>query len=268
MVRVAVAAPVAGAAATLLGIGHAYWAIAAAVLVLHQGADRSRTLRRGADRLAGTWVGLIVAAGILWLHPQGWWLAVILAVLQLVIELLVVRHYGLASVFITAAALTIATGSRQVNVGELLLARGSDTLVGCAVGVAVYLVSSRFQESTRLVDAIADTLAAVATTVPHLAADTASLQGRGARRDLQMAVIALRDADDAAAAGSERLRAEGRRRQPDVAMAEHVAYRVICACWEMDVRNAGPLLSAEEAEAFRARLADLAVAIRTAPTAP
>ena len=113
MVRVAIAAPLAGAAATLLGIGHAYWAIAAAVLVLHQGADRSRTLRRGADRLAGTWVGLILAAGILLLHPQGWWLALILAVLQVVIEMLVVRHYGLASVFITAAALTIATGTRR-----------------------------------------------------------------------------------------------------------------------------------------------------------
>ncbi|OPX06506.1 hypothetical protein B1790_27210, partial [Mycobacterium sp. AT1] len=132
MVRVAIAAPLAGTAATLLGIGHAYWAIAAAVLILHQGADRSRTLRRGLDRLVGTWVGLILAAGILWLHPQGWWLAVILAALQLTIEMLVVRHYGLASVFITAAALTIATGSHRVDVGELLLARGSDTLVGCA----------------------------------------------------------------------------------------------------------------------------------------
>ncbi|MDT5179814.1 MAG: hypothetical protein QOJ95_4012, partial [Mycobacterium sp.] len=197
MMRVAVAAPLAGAAATVLGIGHAYWAIAAAVLVLHQGADRSRTLRRGADRLAGTWVGLILAAGILWLHPQGWWLAVILAVLQLVIEMLVVRHYGLASVFITAAALTIATGTRHVDIGDLLLARGSDTLVGCAVGVAVFLVASRFQESARLIDSIADTVDAVAATVPHLAADTATLAARASRRDLQLAAIDLRDAADA-----------------------------------------------------------------------
>ncbi|WP_161600622.1 FUSC family protein [Mycolicibacterium hodleri] len=262
MVRVAIAAPLAGTAATLLGIGHAYWAIAAAVLVLHQGADRSRTLQRGADRLVGTWVGLILAAGILLLHPQGWWLALILAVLQVVIELLVVRHYGLASVFITAAALTIATGTRQVDIGDLLLARGSDTVVGCAAGVAVFLGLSRFQESTRLVDAIAECLDAAASAVPHLAKDTATLAARTSRRDLQLAVIDLRDAADAAAAGSTRLRATGRRLGPAAIAAEGLAYGTIAACWEMDGRAAGPLLGADEANAVLAQLRELAFALR------
>lgn len=262
MVRVAIAAPLAGTAATLLGIGHAYWAIAAAVLVLHQGADRSRTLRRGLDRLAGTWVGLILAAGILWLHPQGWWLAVVLAALQLTIEMLVVRHYGLASVFITAAALTIATGTHRVDVGELLLARGSDTLVGCAVGVAVFLVLSRFQESTRLLDSVADTVDAVAATVPHLASDTATLAARTARRDLQLAAIELRDAADAAAAGSARVRATGERLAPAAVAAEHLAYRAVAACWETDGRGSGPLLGPADADAVARRLRGLATALR------
>ena len=262
MVRVAVAAPLAGTAATLVGIGHAYWAIAAAVLILHQGADRNRTLRRGLDRLAGTWVGLILAAGILWLHPQGWWLAVILAALQLTIEMLVVRHYGLASVFITAAALTIATGSHRVDVGEVLLARGSDTLVGCAVGAAVFLVLSRFQESTRLLEAIADTVDAVAATVPHLAADTATLAAGTARRDLQLAAIDLRDAADAAAAGSARLRATGELLAPATVAAEHLAYRAVAACWETDVRGSGPLVGPDDADAVVIQLRGLAAALR------
>ena len=268
MVRVAIAAPLAGAAATLLGIGHAYWAIAAAVLVLHQGADRARTLRRGADRLVGTWVGLILAAGILWLHPQGLWLALVLAVLQLIIEMLVIRHYGLASVFITSAALVIATGSRQVDVAELLLARGTDTLVGCTAGVAVFLLMTRFQESTRLLDSIADTVAAVAATAPHLTADTTTLAARTSRRDLQLAVLDMRDAADAAAAGSVSLRAAGQRLQPAVTAAEHLAYAAIAACWEMDDRASGPLLDAEHAEPFRAQLLELAVALRTAAAPP
>ena len=262
MVRVAIAAPLAGTAATLLGIGHAYWAIAAAVLVLHQGADRSRTLRRGIDRLVGTWVGLILAAGIVWLHPQGWWLALILAALQLTIQLLVVQHYALASVFITAAALTISTGSHRVDVGELLLARGSDTLVGCAVGVAVFLVLSRFQESTRLLDAIADTVDAVAATVPYLAVGTATLAARTARRDLQLVAIDLRDAADAAAAGSARLRATGERLAPAAVAAEHLAYRAVAACWEMDGRGSGPLLDPDDADAVALQLRGLATAIR------
>ena len=268
MVRVAIAAPLAGAAATLLDIGHAYWAIAAAVLVLHQGTDRSRTLQRGADRLVGTWVGLVLAAGILWMHPQGWWLAVILAALQLVIEMLVVRHYGLASVFITAAALTIATGSHRVDVGELLLARGTDTLIGCAVGVAVFLVLSHLQESTRLLDAIADAVNAIATTVPHLADDTASLAARGARRDLQLATIDLRGALDAAAAGSRRLQAAGERLGAAAAAAEHLAYGTIAACWELDNRAAGPLLGRVDALDFAAQLRELAAAMRTGAAAP
>lgn len=263
MVRVAIAAPLAGTAATLLGIGHAYWAIAAAVLILHQGADRSRTLRRGLDRLIGTWVGLILAAGILWLHPQGWWLAVILAALQLTIQMLVIRHYGLASVFITAAALTIATGSHRVDVGELLLARGSDTLVGCAVGVAVFLVLSRFQESTRLLDAIAATVDAAAAAVPHLAADTATLAARTARRDLQLTAIDLRDAVDAAAAGPARMRTAGERLAPAAVAAEHLAYRAVAACWERDGRASRPLLGPADADAVARQLRGMATALRT-----
>ncbi|MEU0496807.1 FUSC family protein [Mycobacterium sp. NPDC006124] len=262
MVRVAIAAPLAGAAAVLLGIGHAYWAIAAAVLILHQGSDRSRTLRRGADRLIGTWVGLILAAGILWLHPQGWWLAAIVAALQLMIEMLVVRHYGLASVFITAAALTIATGSHRVDVVDLLLARGSDTLIGCAVGVAVFLAVSRLQEADRLVDAMADVVDAVAATVPHLADDTATLAARAARRDLQLAAVDLREAVDAAAAGPTRRRAGGERLRPATEAAEHLAYRAIAACWEADVRTAGPVLGVGDAESLARRLRELAVAMR------
>ncbi len=269
MVRVGIATPLAGAAATLLGIGHAYWAIAAAVLVLHQGADRSRTLRRGAERLVGTWVGLALAGGILWLHPQGLWLALILAVLQFVIEMLVVRNYGLASVFITAAALTIATGTRQVDIGEVLLASGSDTLVGCAVGIAVFLVTSRFQESTRLVESIADTVDAVAATSAHLAApDTATLPARAARRDLQLAAVTMRDAADAAEAGSVQQRATALRLTPVVTAAEHLAYRTIAACWAMENHTSDPLLGADDAEAYRAQLHRLATALRQGATPP
>jgi uncharacterized membrane protein YccC len=186
----------------------------------------------------------------------------------LIIELLVIRHYGLASVFITAAALTIATGSHRVDVGDLLLARGSDTLVGCAVGVAVFLVLSRFQESTRLADAIADAVDAIAATVPHLADDTATLAARTSRRDLQLATIDLRDAADAAAAGSVRLRATGGRLRPAADAAEHLAYGTIAACWEMDDRASGPLLGPDDASAFGHQLNRLAAALRTGAVPP
>ena len=142
--RVGIGVPFSEFIASALGVEHAYWAMAAAVLILHQGLDWLRTLERGLQRLLGTWAGLVLAAVILTLHPQGLWLVLTLAVLQFTIEMFVVRNYALAVVFITPTALTIATGGLVVgDVGDLLLARGLDTLIGFVVAVAVYLPTAR-----------------------------------------------------------------------------------------------------------------------------
>lgn len=235
MLRVAVGIPVAGALAAALGLTHPYWAMAAAVLVLHQGSDRTHTLRRGGERLVGTWIGLGLAGVILLLHPQGLWLALILTLLQLTIELLVTRNYALASVFITATALTISSASHPVDVGEVLLARGADTLIGCAVGVAVYLVAVRFQETTRLPTAIAAVLDAVADTCEQVAADhSMTLAARTARRELQVATLAMREAEEAAQSGSAAQRATAQRLATTTMAAEHIAYRTLSACWAME----------------------------------
>ena len=48
----------------------------------------------------------------------------------------VIRNYALAVVFITAAALTIAAGGHPVpHVGHMLWVRGSDTVIGCVIGL-------------------------------------------------------------------------------------------------------------------------------------
>ncbi len=235
MLRVAIAVPIAGAIAAVLGIGRAYWAMAAAVLVLHQGADWLRTLKRGTERLLGTWIGLGLAAVILLIHPQGWWLVLVIAALQFTIELLVVRNYTLAVVFITATALTIASGSRKVDVGELLVSRGVDTAIGCAVAIAVYLLAVRQQETTRFTDAITRTLDATTAPCVHLArGDAATLPARMARRDLQVATIAMVDAYDAMLGGSASVRTSAEPLGAVVTGTEQLAYRIIAACWAMD----------------------------------
>jgi uncharacterized membrane protein YccC len=274
MQRVAIGVPLAGAAAMALGVDHAYWAMAAAVLVLHQGTDRSRTLRRGAERLLGTWVGLGLAGVILSLHPHDLWLVVLLALLNLVIELLVVRNYALATVFITTTALTISSGTHTVDIGHLLLARGIDTLIGCAVGVAVYLVTARWQEFTRLTDAIGRTLEAAADVFPHIAAgDTASLAARAARRDLQIAAIGLMEADEAMLAGSPRNREIAEQLLPAVTASELLAYRTIAACWTVEHRTDGvefgrSLFDGQSAQPDVRALQALAAAVRSGEAPP
>lgn len=241
MARVAVGVPLAGLAAAAFGVDRAYWAMAAAVLVLHQGADLVRTVRRGGERLLGTWVGLGLAAVILWTHPHGLVIAAVLAVLNFTVEMLVVRHYALASVFITATALTIAGGGHPIDVGHVLLARGLDTLIGCAVAVAVYLALARRQEHRRLDDAIGHTLDAIATAADDLAGgDATSLQARTRRRDLQRSVLHMLEAHDAAAAGTGAQRAGARELWPVVVATEHLAYRTIAGFWAAEKSGAPP----------------------------
>ena len=267
MWRVGVAAPVAGAVAGTLGIGHVYWAMAAAVLVLHQGTHRLATLRRGADRVLGTMVGLGLAAAILALHPQGLWLVLVVAALQFVIELFVVTHYGLATVFITAMALTIASGGGRTDIGELVIDRGVDTAIGCGTGLVVYLLAVRRQEAHRIGEALVAMLGRTSTATGFLArGDAASLASRAARRDLQNSVFDVVAAEDAARNGSRRDRAAAARLAPTVAAAEHLGYATVTACWAAEQRT-DELFGSADPAAYLALLQAISDSIRT-PAAP
>lgn len=77
-------------------------------------------------------------------YPQGLWLVLTLVLLQFIIEMAVTRNYALAVVFITAAALTIASGGHPVpDVGHLLWVRGVDTFLGCVSGLVILAMTCR-----------------------------------------------------------------------------------------------------------------------------
>lgn len=265
--RVGVAVAISGVIAVLISqaltMTHAYWAMAAAVLMLHQGFDWQRTVARGAERTLGTWLGLGVAGAILALHPQGLWLALVIGALQFAIEMYVVRNYTLAVVFITPAALTIASGGQPIdNLGELLLTRGSDTLIGCAVALAVYWATQRLRHPTGLHTAITATLDAVTATLPHLAADDAtSAAARTARRDLQLRAMELLPAYDASIGGSAAQRVGAERMWPTVVATEQLAYRTLAACWGAE-RDRDTDAGAEAAADTAAALSEQVCALR------
>ena len=60
------------------------------------------------ERIIGTLLGLALAGAVLWVAPQGLWLALMLAALQFFICMLVVGNYALAVIFISALAITLA----------------------------------------------------------------------------------------------------------------------------------------------------------------
>ncbi len=268
MVRVAIAAPLAGACVASFGISHAYWAMAAAVLMLHQGDHRIATFQRGAGRVLGTLAGLCLAALILGAGPTGLWLALVLASLQFAIKMSNVRNYALATVFTTATGLTIASAAHRVDVGGLLLDRALDTVIGCGIGILVYLAAARLQEAHRIRESLTRTMMHVLTATEFLArGDGSSLAARRARRDLQESIFDLNAAGDAAHKGSQRDRATAARLNPVIAATERLGFATIAACWAAEQGNVG-LFGSADAESYLTLLRELSGSIDTAVPLP
>ncbi|GAA4779800.1 FUSC family protein [Actinomycetospora chlora] len=243
LVRVGVAAVLAGTLGVVVGLEHAYWAVAAAVLVLCQGLGWSGTLERAVLRLAGTLLGLLVAAAMFAAAPTGVALALTIAVLQSLAQWLLPRNYGVGVVAVTPLALAIGTGAHTPDPGALLLARGLDTAVGCAIGVLVFLA---VRPRAALPDPralVAATLREAARVVPFLAAGrTATPEARGARRDLTTRLLAVADAHDvgelAAPLGPHPHTTAW---WPALDAAHRLGQQVLAACWALDTGVAEPV---------------------------
>lgn len=133
-----VAVAVAGSLSTLAGLGHPFWAMAAAAVPL-VASSRSNSLRRGAHRILGTLIGVLVTAVILlpFGTPAPIVLAILVVLFQFPTELLMTRNYGLALVFFTPLILMMTQLAYPVPPGELLVDRALQTALGALVGIAV-----------------------------------------------------------------------------------------------------------------------------------
>lgn len=236
VLRVGLAILLAGALAGFLDMQRAYWAMAAALLMLYQGFDWPRTLLRSVERTLGTWVGLLLAGAILWWHPTGPWLALLVMALQFLIEIIVVRNYALAAVFITGVALTLASGGHAVDdLRGLLLARGLDTLLGCACALLAFRLVPPRADARTITQGIAQCLSAMPDVCAALASgDVTTPAARAARRDLQHRSGQLEQRVDEAVAGSDAARRDAARWWPGVSICQRLVYRLLAACWDSE----------------------------------
>ncbi|MCJ1707057.1 FUSC family protein [Microbacterium sp. VKM Ac-2923] len=138
---VGIAALLAGVAGVLLVQTHWYWAMVGAVAAVG-GAHVTARLIRGVQRLVGTLLGVLIAAGLLALQLPPWLVIIVAVVLQAGAELFVGRDYGIAMLFITPLALLMVSLASPVAPGLLLRDRVIETLIGVAVGTAVAIVSA------------------------------------------------------------------------------------------------------------------------------
>lgn len=122
-----------------LGLGHQYWAMVAAVVPL-QALRARHVVFRGLQRIIGTTLGLIPLAIVLWMDLGPWGTIAAVAVCQFIVELMVIRQYLIAQMFVTPLALLSISLSGTVDPGSMLMDRVMETLVGSLVGMAVLLL--------------------------------------------------------------------------------------------------------------------------------
>ncbi|WP_431074230.1 FUSC family protein [Microbacterium phyllosphaerae] len=149
LVRVAIVAVIGVLLGLVIDPTRTYWIVGSAVAVIGVAAARRAAVQRGLHRMLGTVVGAGVYALLALLHPSGLWLALLLGALQFTIELVVVRHYALALVFITPLVLLL-TGAATGDIGSMDVAfeRIVDTVVGAALGAASGLLHPRAAAKT------------------------------------------------------------------------------------------------------------------------
>ncbi|WP_413249413.1 FUSC family protein [Sinomonas flava] len=146
--RYALATAAAGSAGVLLGVDHANWAIASAVIPL-AAADPGRhlrpglpsVLRRSGHRVLGTFAGLAVTLALFAPGLDAATAALAVMALLFPTELFMARHYGLALGFFTPLILMMTQLAAPADPAVLVAFRALDTVIGVAAGILVAAVA-------------------------------------------------------------------------------------------------------------------------------
>jgi uncharacterized membrane protein YccC len=123
--------------AVALQLERPYWVPVSCMAVI-QGTMLRAVWNRNLQRVVGTAIGMLVAWGLLSLPLDPWAVAPILILLSFTVEWLIVRHYGLETVFVTPLTILLAEAARlnpQASHAVLIQSRFLDTAPGCAVGL-------------------------------------------------------------------------------------------------------------------------------------
>ncbi|MDR3369502.1 FUSC family protein [Rhodoferax sp.] len=136
--------------AQVLHMERAYWVPMSCMAVM-QGATLRAVWHKQVQRIVGTAVGLLLAWALLQLVLDPWRVALLMMTLTFCIEVLIVRHYGLAVIFITPLTIFLAEAAYlgQGSSTVMLQARLWDSVLGSVVGLlgGVFLHSPRLRAS-------------------------------------------------------------------------------------------------------------------------
>ncbi|MFG2255553.1 FUSC family protein [Streptomyces mirabilis] len=195
--RMALGTGLAGGLAAFLSFGHGYWAALSAAAVLHSVNVRS-TLERALQRTLGTAAGLLIAFGVLATHPAPTALVALIVVFEFLLEYTVARNYGLGVVFLTPLALLMSDLASPAPVGTLVHDRTLGSVLGILIGLACALLVVHGRPAARVERALA-ACGEASERAEQALADSAAVPHSAVQTQLAVAVVELREADDAAA---------------------------------------------------------------------
>ncbi|MFD7064535.1 FUSC family protein [Streptomyces sp. NPDC059906] len=194
--RMALGTAAAGGLAALLSLQHGYWAAISAAAVLHS-VNLRTTAQRAVQRTVGTVFGVLLALAVLALHPTPVALAVVIVLMEFLLEYIVVRNYGLGVVFITPIALLLSDLAEPAPPGELVAHRLLGSLLGIVVGLLCAMAVVHDHAALRTERALAACRRATQRAASALG--STSRPSPAVQAALASAVVELREADDAAA---------------------------------------------------------------------
>ncbi|QFZ72422.1 FUSC family protein [Streptomyces fagopyri] len=200
-VRMALGTGVAGGVAAVLNLEHGYWAAISAAAVLHS-VNLRTTAQRAVQRTLGTALGLLLALGVLAAHPEPVELALVIVVLEFLLEYVAARNYALAVVFLTPLALLLSDLASPSPAGELVLDRVLGSAVGIAVGLGCALLIVHDRAAGRVERALAACKGAAEQAERVLGEPPGDPAGPAlplVQVSLAVSVVELREADDTAA---------------------------------------------------------------------
>ncbi len=118
-----------------LKMDNPYWIPISCAAVM-QGASRYHIWQRTFHRILGTLLGLILCWGLLSISNSIVVLCLFIIVLQLIVEMLVVRNYAIAVIFITPLAIFLSEAANPIiNMpDQLILFRLKEIVIGSFIG--------------------------------------------------------------------------------------------------------------------------------------
>ena len=177
----------------------------------------------------------------------------------------IIGNHAVATVFITAIALTISAGTRRVDVGTLLADRGLDTVIGCGLGTAVFLLMARRQEAQRLTESIAGVIEGTIRATEFIINNDVS-SFRPATLDVRCRTASLIWIRLRSRPGTDHTATRQKLSGWTVPSSprEELGYATVAACWKAERHMPGLSGSAE----YLTRLRTLAQAVQAGTTSP